>query len=84
MFFDAHVQTTLWREHGIRTVRRTLAEVASLGSVGADGALRIAGDVAAVIYFRAGCVVCTLLRSSVARRLMAGLQHEPTRQVHAK
>ena len=47
-------QSTLWRVHGIRTVRRTLAEVAALGSVGADGTLRVGDDTASLVYFRAG------------------------------
>jgi hypothetical protein len=47
-------QTTLWRAHGIRTVRRTLAEIAALGALGADGTLVVGTDVASVVYFRAG------------------------------
>jgi len=50
----ARAQTTLWRAHGIRTVRRTLAEVSALGTLDASGVLRVGRDTASVVYFRAG------------------------------
>ncbi len=49
-------QSTLWDAHGIKTVRRTLADVAALGKIESDGTLRIGDDVVSVVYFRAGCV----------------------------
>ena len=52
----AHSQSTLWDAHGIKTVRRTLADVAALGKIDSDGTLRIGDDVVSVVYFRAGCV----------------------------
>ena len=49
------LQSTLWNAHGIKTVRRTLADVAAMGKIEADGKLRIASDLVSVVYFRAGC-----------------------------
>jgi glutathione synthase len=51
------LQSTLWNAHGIKTVRRTLADVAALGKLDADGTLRIGNDLVSVVYFRAGCVL---------------------------
>ena len=47
-------QSTLWNVHGIKTVRRTLADVAALGRIEGDGTLRVGDDVVSVVYFRAG------------------------------
>ena len=51
------LQSTLWNAHGIKTVRRTLADVAAMGKIEADGELRIGSDLVSVVYFRAGCVL---------------------------
>ena len=51
------LQSTLWNAHGIKTVRRTLADVAAMGKIEADGKLRIGSDLVSVVYFRAGCVL---------------------------
>jgi len=48
------VATALWERHGIRTLRRSLAEVAGGAEVGAGGALRVGSASIAVVYFRAG------------------------------
>lgn len=48
------VSTALWERHKIRTLRHSLAEVASGAELGAEGELTISGMRVAVVYFRAG------------------------------
>jgi hypothetical protein len=48
------VATALWERHGIRTLRRSLAELAGGAELGAGGDLRVGGARIAVVYFRAG------------------------------
>jgi len=48
------VSTALWERHKIRTLRRSLAEVASGAELVADGELTVSGTRIAVVYFRAG------------------------------
>ncbi|KAI7842580.1 hypothetical protein COHA_003684 [Chlorella ohadii] len=48
------LQTRLWERHGVRTLRRTLAQIAAEGQLGADGRLTIGGRPVALVYFRAG------------------------------
>lgn len=48
------LQYSLWENHGVSMVRRTLGDVASRGSLSATGALTIDGNEVAVAYFRAG------------------------------
>ena len=52
----SRLQSTLWNVHGIKTVRRTLADVAAMGKLEADGTLMIGTDHVSVVYFRAGYV----------------------------
>jgi len=47
------LQTNLWEAHRVRTIRRSLAEVAAQGEM-KDGALWIGGKRVAVSYLRAG------------------------------
>jgi Eukaryotic glutathione synthase len=49
------LQTTLRDAHGIKTVRRTLAEIDAMCTIGSDGLLTVGNNVASVVYFRAGC-----------------------------
>jgi glutathione synthase len=53
-FDQQWLQLRLWELHRVRTLRRTLAELAARGAVGADGRLGIDGCTASVVYFRAG------------------------------
>lgn len=48
------LQLTLWERHGVRTLRRTLGDIAARGIVNGAGQLVIDGAVASVVYFRAG------------------------------
>jgi glutathione synthase len=48
------LQSTLWTQHGIRTVRKTMKEISEQGSVGGEGQLLVDGWTASVVYFRAG------------------------------
>jgi glutathione synthetase len=49
------LQFTLWERHRVRTIRRTLAEVAKQGRLsGIAGELEVDGHVVSVAYFRAG------------------------------
>ncbi|KAK9839464.1 hypothetical protein WJX81_003695 [Elliptochloris bilobata] len=48
------VATVLWERHRVRTLRRTLAEVAEGARLGDGGALAVGGARIAVVYFRAG------------------------------
>ena len=48
------LQSALWERHRVRTLRRTLAQVAQRGSLGARRQLSIDGCAIAVAYFRAG------------------------------
>ncbi|PSC71148.1 glutathione synthetase [Micractinium conductrix] len=48
------LQTRLWERHGVRTLRRTLAQIAAEGRLGGDGALQLGGHRVALFYFRAG------------------------------
>jgi len=53
-------QTTLRDAHGIKTVRRTLAEIDAASTIGKDGLLTVGDEIASVVYFRAGCARATL------------------------
>ena len=53
-FDQQWLQLRLWEMHRVRTVRRTLADVAARGALDAGGRLTIDGHVASVVYFRAG------------------------------
>lgn len=44
----------LWERHRLRTLRRTLAQLAEEGRLDGQGRLSIAGQPVAVVYFRAG------------------------------
>jgi len=55
VFDQQWLQATLWSEHGVRTVRRTLAQVDAAGRVDAAGGLHVGADAVSVVYFRAGC-----------------------------
>ena len=46
--------TALWERHRLRTLRRSLAEVAEGARVGDGGALSIGGARISAVYFRAG------------------------------
>ncbi|GAB4819324.1 hypothetical protein N2152v2_006370 [Parachlorella kessleri] len=49
------LQTRLWERHQIRTLRKTLAQIAAEGSVdSSSGRLSLSGVPVAVVYFRAG------------------------------
>uniref|UniRef100_A0A061S7Y8 Glutathione synthetase n=1 Tax=Tetraselmis sp. GSL018 TaxID=582737 RepID=A0A061S7Y8_9CHLO len=48
------LQTNLWVNHRVRTIRRSLAEVAHQGRIGEDGKLRVGEHLVAVSYLRAG------------------------------
>eukprot|EP01061_Rhynchopus_euleeides_P005751 TRINITY_DN14924_c0_g1_i2.p1 TRINITY_DN14924_c0_g1~~TRINITY_DN14924_c0_g1_i2.p1 ORF type:complete len:503 (+),score=221.60 TRINITY_DN14924_c0_g1_i2:185-1510(+) len=44
----------LWKEHGVRVIRRSLQDVAARGRVNEDGCLEVDGLQCLVAYFRAG------------------------------
>lgn len=46
--------TALWERHRVRTLRRSLAEVAEGARVGDSGALSVGGARISAVYFRAG------------------------------
>ena len=46
--------TMVWRRHGLRVLRLTLAQVGERGRLGAEGDLVIDGTTIAVTYYRAG------------------------------
>lgn len=46
--------TALWERHHVRTLRRSLAEVAEGARLGDGGALSIGGAHISAVYFRAG------------------------------
>lgn len=49
------LQFTLWERHGVRTIRKTLAEVAQQARLsGPVGELEVDGQIVSVAYFRAG------------------------------
>ena len=48
------LQTALWERHKVRTIRRTLAEVAASARLDADGNLCMEDIPVAVAYYRAG------------------------------
>ena len=48
------VATALWERHCVRTLRRSLAEVADGARLGDGGALSIGGARISAVYFRAG------------------------------
>ncbi|KAK9084042.1 hypothetical protein Scep_030513 [Stephania cephalantha] len=53
--YDQHWLSMFLREkHGVRTIRRTLAQIDSEGQLLPDGTLLVDGCAVAVIYFRAG------------------------------
>ena len=54
VFDQQWLQATLWSEHGVRCVRRTLAQVAAQGRVDAQGGLHVGDDHVSVVYFRSG------------------------------
>lgn len=55
-FDQQWLQFSLWERHGVRTLRRTLAEVEQGGALGPEGSsgLFIDGHTVSVVYFRAG------------------------------
>jgi len=53
-FDQQWLQLTLWERHGVRTLRRTLADIAARGKINDVGHLEIDRSVASVVYFRAG------------------------------
>lgn len=53
-FDQQWLQTRLWERHGVRTLRRTLAQLVEEGQVDAQGRLSVGGHPVAVVYFRAG------------------------------
>ena len=48
------LQYAIWERHKVRTVRRTLAQIAEQGSLDSSGNLSIDGQHIAVCYYRAG------------------------------
>ena len=48
------LQTRLWERHRVRTLRRTLAQLAAEGQLDPQGRLSVGGRPVAVVYFRAG------------------------------
>jgi len=49
------IQLRLWEDHGVRTLRRTLADIAREGTLGGDGTVKLTcGTPVSVFYFRAG------------------------------
>ncbi|CAM8894958.1 unnamed protein product [Rhodiola kirilowii] len=53
--YDQHwLSTTLREKHNVRTMRKTLAEIAEVGVHQPDGMLLIGDEEVAVVYFRAG------------------------------
>lgn len=48
------LQYAIWEQHKVRTVRRTLAQIAEQGSLDSSGNLSIDGQRIAVCYYRAG------------------------------
>ena len=48
------LQLALWERHRVRTLRRTLADIAARGALDPAGRLTIDGAAASVVYFRAG------------------------------
>lgn len=48
------LQARLWARHRVRTLRRSLGQLAAEGALDGDGALRVGGARAALVYFRAG------------------------------
>ena len=71
------MQSTLWNAHGIKTVRRTLADVAAMGKLEADGTLRIGTDLVSVVYFRAGCVLLRGVTTSSGLRSCESTSYTP-------
>lgn len=53
--YDQHWLTSLlWRNHGVRLIRRTLAEIHHQGRIAFDGSLLIGEQLVSVVYYRAG------------------------------
>lgn len=48
------LQTCLWEEHGVRTLRASLAELAEGARLDAQRQLLYSGHLVSVVYFRAG------------------------------
>lgn len=48
------LQLQLWEQHGMRTLRCTLREIADEAQLGEGGAMTIRGHPVSVVYFRAG------------------------------
>jgi glutathione synthase len=72
------LQSTLWNAHGIKTVRHTLADVAAMGKLDADGTLRIGDELVSVVYFRAGCVPLRCATASSCLRNYVVFSYTPT------
>ena len=53
-FDQQWLQLRLWELRKVRTVRRTLADIAARGKLDSSGTLTIDGHVVSVVYFRAG------------------------------
>ena len=54
VFWVQWLQTALWERHKVRTIRRTLAEVAACARLDSDGNLCMEDIPVAVAYYRAG------------------------------
>ncbi|GFP88845.1 glutathione synthetase chloroplastic [Phtheirospermum japonicum] len=52
--YDQHWLSTLKFTHEVRSIRRTLAEIAAQGELLPDGTLIVDGEAVSVVYFRAG------------------------------
>lgn len=48
------LQLRIWQRHGVKTLRRSLAEISARGSLDSQQRLSIDGELVSVVYFRAG------------------------------
>ena len=55
VFDQQWLQAQLWEAHGVRTLRRSLAETAAQGRLDERGLLCVGDTQLSVVYFRAGC-----------------------------
>ena len=54
VFDQELLREQLWVQHGVRSERRTLAEVADEAELDAEGRVSLGGESVAVVYYRAG------------------------------
>ncbi len=54
MLYVQWLQTALWEQHKIQTVRRTLAQLHQEAKISSSGQLSIQDQAVALVYFRAG------------------------------